>query len=226
VFERAQKMDKTASDKASSLKKRSEIEKETPSQFNPKAVAALTDSEEKLPDTVLNAMAKRTANEALSTSALMGIKLKPEEFQKLILKLMGKGDLADDLERKATVFGPTEGKVKTPDISHSDFSPALANLLRPFMSMRSGYEPFVKVRVIRITKKVKPELTESNDDVLQKVSAAYNDYCHNLKRNFIKESALAIHQNDHLRVELHKATGMRKTASVIGPYSEAYLGLD
>lgn len=225
VYERAVKMAKTAGSKASSLKKRSEIEKETPSNFNPKAVAGVTDSEEKLPDEILNAMAKRTAQEALSTSALMGMKFKPEEFQKLILKLMGKGDLAQKLDDDGVVFGPTEESIKTPDISHADFSPALAKMLKAFMPMRSAYEPFLKVRIIKITKATKPELTKSKDELLQKVSAAYNDYCDNLKRNFLKESALAVHQNFDLREELHRATGLQKTAAVIGPCTEVYMGL-
>jgi len=225
VYERAQKMNKTAGDKKSSFAKRSDIDKKTPSDFNPKAVAGVTDAEEKLPQTLLDAMSRRTAQEALSTSALMGIKLKPEEFQHVILKIMGKGDLADDLNRKGVVFEPTEEEIKTPDISHDDFSPALAKMLKAFLPMRSGYEPFVKIRVIKIVKKPKAELQESSDPLLQKVSAAYNDYCKNLKRNFIKESALAIHQNGELQQELMKATGLQKTAAVIGPYAEAYLGL-
>lgn len=226
VYERAERLMKTAGDKRGSFKKRSLIEKEMPSTFNPKAVAGLAQAEESLPRGVLRSMAQRGAPEALSTSALLGIKLKPEEFQRLILTLLGKEDLAEELSAKNILFGPTDEQVDTPEISHKSFSPGLAKTLQKFMPMRSGYEPYVRVRIIQIVVRkplVAPE--RSTEGVLQKVSAAYNDYLDNIQRNFIKESAVILNQYPTLRLELRKAVGMKKTAAVIGELTQAYLGV-
>jgi hypothetical protein len=227
VHERAEKLMKTAASKKGTLNKKSIIEKETPSNFDPKAVAGLSDSEECLPRGILDAMAQRRPEEAISTSALLGIKMKPEEFQRFMLKLMGRDSLAEELAAKNKIFPQTDEVVSTPEISHKDFSPALAQLLQKFMPMRSGYEPFVKVRMIRVVSKkplVEPE--ESDAPILKKVSAAYNDYCDNIRRNFIKESAITLHSNPSLRWELRKAAGMKKSAAVIGEATQAYLGFD
>lgn len=226
VYERAERLMKTAGDKRGSFKKRSLIEKELPSTFNPKAVAGLAQAEESLPRGVLRSMAQRGAPEALSTSALLGIKLKPEEFQRLILTLLGKEDLAEELSVKNILFGPTDEQVDTPEISHKSFSPGLAKTLQKFMPMRSGYEPYVQIRIIQIVARkplVAPE--RSTEGVLQKVSAAYNDYLDNIQRNFIKESAVILNQYPTLRLELRKAVGMKKTAAVIGELTQAYLGV-
>jgi hypothetical protein len=225
VYERSEKLMKTAGKKQGMVQKKSTIDKKTPSNFDPKSVAGLADSEEDLPRGILEAMAKRGPEEALSTSALMGMKLKPMEFQRLMLSMMGFGPMAEELEAKNSVFPPTEDTIKTPDISHKDFSPALASILQKFMSMRSGYEPYVRARIIKIVKRPMEEPTVVEDKVLQKVSAAYNDYCDNLRRNFIKESAITLHANPSLRWELQKAAGMKKTASVIGEHTQAYLGI-
>ena len=225
VYERSEKLMKTANNKSGSFKKESDIEKQTPSNLNPKAVAAMTNSEERLPNDILEAMARRSPEEALSTPSMMGIKLKPEEFQRLLLLFMGKRGLADQLDGDNVIFGPSDGMLKTPDISHDNFSPALAKILQSFLPMRSAYEPFVKIRVTKIIRARKPMPTESSDGILQKISAAYNDYLGNLQRNFVKESGLTIHQNRDLRLELHRATGMQKSAAVIGPLAKAYLGL-
>ena len=95
------------------------------------------------------------------------------------------------------------------------------------MAMRSGYEPYVRVRMIKVVAK-KPLLQaeKSLDGDLKKVSAAYNDYCDNIRRNFIKESALFLRDNSSIRWEIRKAAGMKKTATVIGDLTQAYLGID
>lgn len=227
LYERAEKLMKTASEKKGNLNKKSTIDKETPSNFSPRSVATVADAEENLPRMVLREMARRGPEAAFSTSALMGMKLKPEEFQRLMLTMMGKGDAAEELAAKNIVFDDTDEIIKTPDIHHRFFSPALAQILQKFMPMRSGFEPYLKVRIIRIVAR-KPllEAEKSLDGDLKKISAAYNDYRDNIRRNFIKESALVLRDNPSLRWEIRKAAGMQKTAAVIGSLTQAYLGID
>lgn len=226
VYERAEKLMKTASSKQGDFNKRS-MDKDVPSNFNPKSVASVAESEESLPRTVLREMARRGPEAAFSTSSLMGIKLRPEEFQRLLLTLMGSPEKAEELTARNIVFGETDEKIKTPDIHYRFFSPALSQILQRFMPMRSGYEPYLKVRMVKVVAKkplVEPE--KSLDGDLQKVSAAYNDYCDNIKRNFIKQSALLLRNNSALRWEIRKSAGMSKTATIIGDLTQAYLGID
>lgn len=219
------RLEKDAALKESTLKKKSDMEKETPSNFNPKAVAGVSDSEEELPRKILDAMGRRDFKEALSTPSLMGIKLKPREFQRIVLTIRGQGGLADQLDSENKVFAPTDEVMKAPCISHDNFSPAISSMLQQFMPQRSAFEPFIKVRMVKIKRVAGPEPEQSTDGILQKISAAYNGYLEDLRDNFIKESALVLHQNPDLRWELEKAAG-EEVKIVVGDLSKAYLGFD
>jgi hypothetical protein len=220
-----ERLEKEAARKESVLKKKSDMEKETPSNFNPKAVAGVSDSEEELPRQILDAMGRRDYREALSTPSLMGIKLKPREFQRILLVVRGQSNLADKLDAENKVFGPTEEIMQAPCISHDHFSPAISSMLQKFMPQRSAFEPFIKVRMVKVKKLARPEPEQSTDGILQKISAAYNGYLEDLRDNFIKESSLVLHQNPDLRWELEKAAG-EEVKIVVGDLAKAYLGFD
>jgi hypothetical protein len=149
-----------AFDKDASQKKQSAIEKEiVPSQFAGKAIPVLTRNEPDIPEEILEAMSAVPLGKALSTSAGLGMVLRPREFQTLLSK---SGD-------------PTEAK-----LSPDDFMPALARLLLPMMLMRSALGPFIERRVVMVCSNPKPQEETSpsshSSELLRKIGSAYSGY--------------------------------------------------
>lgn len=168
--------------KRASQRKRAEIIKEiVPSQFGSKAVPILEKSEPPLPKETLDQMGHCPLSEALSTPTMLGMTLKPQEFQRVVLCRMGKPDLADDLDSQGKVFGPTDAVDKSIPMGSEFINGLIAKLLGNAIEDRSAFGPVLKRRMIRITIIGKPEaeqpdLDEAKDDLLDKVSAAYNGY--------------------------------------------------
>jgi len=168
--------------KRASQRKRAEIIKEiVPSQFGSKAMPILEDSEKELPRETLNHMGGCPMREALSTPTMLGMTLKPREFQRISLCRMGKQDLADELDDKGKIFGPTDAVDKSIPMGPEFISSLIGRLLKGDIEGRSAFGPVLKRRMIRITIIGKPEqsdpdLDETKDDLLDKVSAAYNGY--------------------------------------------------
>jgi hypothetical protein len=168
--------------KRASQRKRAEIIKEiVPSQFGSKAVPILEDSEKELPKETLNQMGSCPMREALSTPTMLGMTLKPREFQRITLCRMGKGDLADELDEKGKIFAPTDDVDRSVPLGSEFISSLIGRLLKGAVEDRSAFGPVLKRRMIRITIIGKPEpadedLDETKDDLLDKVSAAYNGY--------------------------------------------------
>lgn len=168
--------------KRASQRKRAEIIKEiVPSQFGSKAVPILERSEKELPREVLDLMGSHPLSEALSTPTMLGMTLKPQEFQRVVLCRMGKSDVADELDGEGKVFGPTDEIDKSVPMGPEFVSGLIARLLKSAIEDRSAFGPVLKRRMIRITiigkpEVAEPELDESKSDLLDKVSAAYNGY--------------------------------------------------
>jgi hypothetical protein len=140
----------------------------------------LSESEPSLPKDTLDAMAGQGMEKALATPSMMGMVLKPEEFQRICLKCMGKDDLADKLDDAGAVFKPSEGEMAPcHELSSDQLSPELMKMLMPLMGEKSYLGPVVRRRIIRITI-MKPEpltkSTEVNSPLLSKVASAYNWY--------------------------------------------------
>jgi len=169
--------------KKASQQKRAEIIKDiVPSQFGAKAVPVLEDSEPDLPKDVLDRMAEHPLHEALSTPTMMGITLKPREFQRIVIcRLRGPED-ADDLDREGKIFRPVEDADKSIGMGPEHLSKLLASLLKPALEGRSILGPVLKRRMIKIVVHGKPAEDEQGpseeleDKLLDKISAAYNGY--------------------------------------------------
>lgn len=169
--------------KKASQQKRAEIIKDiVPSQFGAKAVPVLEDSEPDLPKDVLDRMAEHPLHEALSTPTMMGITLKPREFQRIVIcRLRGPED-ADDLDREGKIFRPVEDVDKSIGMGPEHLSKLLASLLKPALEGRSILGPVLKRRMIKIVVHGKPTEDEQGpseeleDKLLDKISAAYNGY--------------------------------------------------
>ena len=128
--------------------KAGEIEKDiTPSQFGGKAIPARSD----LPNEVLDRLGSSDMSEALSTPAMMGMLLKPREFQRITIIHMGNKPLADELDRHSMVFGPTDDVESPGEMGSDHMSDVLKKILLPFLEDKSFLEPIAKRRVVRIT---------------------------------------------------------------------------
>jgi hypothetical protein len=167
-------------EKKASQRKRAEIIKDVvPSQFMGKAVPLLEQSEPDLSNDLLDRLGSSPLSESLSTPTALGIVLKPREFQRITLVRLGKGDLADELDRGNRVFSPSEETDKSIGMGPEFVSKLLASLLKDSIEDRSVFGPPLARRMMRITickPAREPEQKESGDELLDKVSAAYNGY--------------------------------------------------
>lgn len=158
--------------------KSGEIEKDVvPSQFGGKAVPAKDD----IPNDILDTLGKGDLSEALSTPTMMGMLLRPREFQRITIISMGNKPLADELDNKGIVFPHTDEDESPADIGSGHFSDMIKKLLMPLMEGRSSLEPVAKRRMIKITimggpKEESSLQKTSSHPFMQKIAAMYNGY--------------------------------------------------
>ena len=167
--------------KRASQQKRAEIIKEVvPSQFMGKAVPVLEKSEPSLDRGTLDRMGSCSLREATSTPTMMGITLKPREFQRITLIRLGKKDMADDLDRNNQVFRKVDDADRSVSMGPEFISKLIAGLLRGAVEDRSVFGPVLRRRMIKVTvcgaPRQEEEPEEVEDGFLDKVSAAYNGY--------------------------------------------------
>lgn len=159
--------------------KRAEIEKQVvPSQLAGQAVPVLTRTETDLPNDVLNAMASKPLDEALSTASGLCIVLKPREFQRISLVRMGKAPLADALDDGNILFPRTEDADPELQLGPEKFLPALGRLLAKFFAQRSATAPAIERRVVVAFSPEMGSVPASShpSELLRKIGAAYNSY--------------------------------------------------
>lgn len=168
--------------KASQYKQAEIIKDIVPSQFMSKAVPLLEKSEPPLDRDVLDQMGSAPLGSALSTPTMMGIVLKPQEFQRITLNHLGHRDLADDLDSGNRVFRPVSQLDDSISMGPSFISQLVAQLLKGSIEQRSSFGPPLTRRMIRITicgmpqDDQRPEPEPVEDGLLDKISAAYNGY--------------------------------------------------
>ncbi len=152
--------------------------KVVPNAHAERAVPLLTEREADLPKELQNVLGKSGLGKALSSTAGLGIVLRPREFQRVTLVSMGKGTLADQLDELGQTFAKSDGKGGEP-LKQQDFSPVLAQLLAPFMAGRSAFGPSIENRVVVImgAPPVSTKTASSHSsDLLRKIGSAYNSY--------------------------------------------------
>lgn len=161
--------------------KAAEISKDVPSRFARKVVPLLTKHEASLPTGLIDQMGGLPFEDALATSAGMGILLRPQEFQRLSLVRLGKKALADKLDSDGQVFSKTEQSDPV-GLAGGRFSSLLADMLSPFLAGRSGLAPSVEKRVLIIagttTAQKHTAAPSHSSELLDKISSAYNGYRH------------------------------------------------
>lgn len=169
-------------EKRASHSKGAEIIKEVvPSQFGGKAVP-VEENRPDLPDEILDHLGQGNLSQALSTPTMLGMLLKPREFQRITIIRIGRKPLADDLDDKGLIFPPTDDVDQSVPVGPDHFSSSLKSLLLPFMEDRSCIEPIARRRVVRISIRPEEETEEEEPKLaaatplLTKISAAYNGY--------------------------------------------------
>jgi hypothetical protein len=144
------------------------IEKEIPADeppFSQEALKDLADGirevksyEPSLPRQTLDQLARAPLPELLSTTALSGMLLKPQEFQRIVLRKMGRPGLADQLDQMGCCFDP--GLVDEPTLAQTQavgmdyrrFDPSIFSLLQPFLADRSYLAPPLGKRLFILIK--------------------------------------------------------------------------
>lgn len=160
---------KQAGAKSAAQSKRAEIEKDVPSQpaaniqgatpeDKAKLVSFMDDAgdvkpeEQSIPPAALDRMAKQPLNSVFSTLSALGISLRPEEFQRIVLVKQGARALAEKLAQHRLVFDERQVSNSIPgwarDFGHyrpSSVSEKVAMMAAQFVPGRSCYpEPLLR----------------------------------------------------------------------------------
>ena len=163
--------------------------------------------------------------EALSTPAMMGMLLKPREFQRITIIHMGNKPLADELDRHNMVFGPTDGAESPGEMGSDRMSEVLKKILLPFMEDKSFLEPVAKRRMVKIIimggsrGPEEGEKIASSDRFLLKISAAYNGYLQQLA-HCLHDIPNVINSDTELWNKVHGqglGDGFYKTSAEVAP---------
>jgi len=207
--------------KAASHLKWAEIVKQIgPGKATGRVTPLLSQTEDRLPKELLNELGERPDLEkSLATPSLMGMVLKPEEFQRIALTHMGKGELADKLDDANAVFKPSDEETcPCSALSSSHMDPEIMKALMPFLEGKSYVGPVVRRRITRIVvikPKPEPPPTEVDSPLLSKVASAYTWY----RREQMKlasdlPATVASHPELHAGVHALDTEGLfNKTAS-------------
>ena len=228
-------IDKTAGArrKTASHRKLSEITKSIPAgPFTERTLPKLESAEKDIPNPMIDKMVEKGLGPALSTAGMLGLILKPKEFQRLLLIQIGEKDLAEKLDSEGKVFSPSTEIDESIPIDKDMMDEDLKEMLKTLVEDRSIAAPSLRRRTIRITISNSPKAkTEVNEPVMKKIAAAYNGYRSNLikkanqiENSLVSDSQLLSNIFGKSMVEAF-ASGIGKTASasVLGPESFAYL---
>ena len=166
---------------ASHLKWADIIKRIGPSKAVGRVSPLLSESESEVPSDTLNEMGRCPELESsLATPSLMGMALKPKEFQRIMLVRMGKEPLADKLDDANAVFTPNDKECSPcSSLSAGHMDPRLMESLLPLLAGKSYLGPLVRTRIAKISAvPVPPENppTEVESPLLSKVASAYNWY--------------------------------------------------
>lgn len=150
----------------------------------------LSDAEPELPADMLEELGHSPdLQKVLATSSLMGMVLKPREFQHLALSNLGHDGLARELDAGGVEFKPTDKEVAPcAPLSPLHMSPDIMKALMPYLEDKSYLGPVVGRRIARIIviqTEPKEAPTKVDSPLLSKVSGAYNWY----RREMMKVAA-------------------------------------
>lgn len=165
--------------KTSAQKKLGEILKQVPTgAFASQRLPGLESSEAPIPTYCLDQMAMHDVGTSCSTMGMLGIVLRPKEFQRIVLLRMGEGDLANQLDANHQVFRQVPDFDESIPFDRSLFEPRLMELIKDLVQDRTSLGESFRVRTLKTAAVKKPLPTESRIEhpLLDKISAAYNGY--------------------------------------------------
>ena len=132
--------------------------------YHNKLFPVLERAESNMPKETLNEIAKFPLEQILSTFMAAGMKIHPEEFQRIILVSNGHSELADKMDSSDEVFDYTTPNYmqKYDNMMSGCFSPKhingdILNILSNFLDDRSYHTPHVHKRIIIIKKAIREE---------------------------------------------------------------------
>jgi len=225
----------TPGEKSASHSKAGEIIKSIPAgPFRKAMLPKLERAEGTLPKNVLKQMSKHAFDVSTSTAAMLGIVLKPQEFQHMVLTKIGEEALAEDLEGRNQVFAPSTEIDDSIEINEASVDPELKSSLMQFAPGRSIAAPALEKRaslVSQLNVRMSSPTPIRGDKFLEKVAELYNGYRRSLvkkasvvERSMASDPQLMLATAGESMVQAF-AGGITKSASVnvLGPESLAYL---
>jgi hypothetical protein len=219
-------MVKAASDKIADVKL-AELLKQLPPVFT-KVVHPLYRSEEPLPEKIIDMLASHPLSKSLSSTASMGIVLRPREFQKIILIRTGRPELADRLHSQRTCFCPCRGDDHAYAPRVSDIVQDIVSALSGSLGSRSVLQPFISRRIIRLhvdgERRREPEVTEKTGGVLDEVGREYARYINGMTRlpSFLK-AAVSRYGSNYDVFAAASYDPMAKAASITATIGREYV---
>lgn len=113
--------------------------------------------EPNLPKDLLDKLGTLPLQEVMTTLSSLGILPKPQEFQRILLISIGKGDVADKLDSHGMCFDPESGVEdseysKILGLAEKNFNPDIMRLMEPHMASRSYSAPHLSKRITILVK--------------------------------------------------------------------------
>lgn len=214
------------------LDKKAEIIKNIPSNLDGNTVGrirslaakgpeVLHPFEKEIPSKVLTRMTDHISgreglNRILSTLLYMGMVPKPQEFQNIALRSLGKTDLAEEYERLGLVFD-TEGKVEDHqaqacedivDISPKNIDSTIISISAPFLEGRSYSRPLLLNRVNSLLKLA--EAGKLNYSNIETIKLATEDESSKLGLLPMMAALTGIYMAMKKHLPVEEASGMSK----------------
>lgn len=220
--------------KLAERRKVAEMIKDVPAgTFSMKRLPALEASEPSILEPHLDELSQIPLPRVLGASSVLGMILKPHEFQHLVLRQMGEDQLLEQLAGRHEVFRPSADFMHV-DVSfgpHDEEYPKLYEMLLKYVPNRGCYgAPFtVRVHLKHDAKKL-PLPTESSigHPLLDELSAAYNGYRRSVLMK-LSQATEELQRDPRLRESVLQeslADMMMKKASpspLLSPDSVAYM---
>jgi hypothetical protein len=177
-------------EKYASHRKLSEILKDIPAgPFTKETLPRLERTERDIPNEVLNLMGGLPLGASMSTPGMLGMILKPREFQRVLLVRMGERDLADELDNKNMTFKHSKDVDSSIPVGSEHVNPELKELfvIMGLARSRSAAAPVLRSRAAVSANQgsaAPATSTTSNEPVMKKIAAAYNGY----RRSLVKKA--------------------------------------
>jgi len=148
-----------------------------------------------MPEEALDSLSENP-HMSLRSMARHGIVAMPREFQYIMLKKRFP-ELTETLHRKGIVFGPQPMPEKfLPFLSTNSTSPAILDVLKPFIESRSFAPKAVRIRMTKIIpKNSEVEKVASGYPLLDELGEAYNHYRLGLLEASIDFDDSLVHQS-------------------------------